>query len=210
MTDLEPPSGPALRRIAKRLDASTRLAAPLVARAAVLVLPFEARCRSRLRAALVGGEEVALFLPRGTVLRHGDLLVADDGGLVRVEAAPQDVLRVTAPSAQALARAAYHLGNRHTPVEVGDGFLKLEADPVLRDMLERLGMRVEAASQPFDPEAGAYGGGHRHGHDASFEEDHALAQQVFREHDHGAAGHGHGHTPHPHDHTHGHDHRHGH
>lgn len=200
---------PALRRIEKRLDPATRLAAPLVARAAVLVLPFEARCRSRLRAALVGGEEVALFLPRGTVLRHGDLLVADDGGLVRVEAAPQDVLRVTAPNAQALARAAYHLGNRHTPVEVGDGFLKLEADPVLRDMLERLGMQVEAASLPFDPEAGAYGGGHRHGHDASFEEDYALAQQVFREHDHGAAGHGHGHT-HPHDHTHGHDHRHGH
>lgn len=184
-----------LRRVEKRLDAGT-LAAPLVRRAPALVLPFDARSKSRLRATLATGEEVALFLPRGTVLRGGDVLVADDGGLIRVEAAPETVLLVSAATPLALTRAAYHLGNRHTPVEVGDGYLKLEYDPVLRDMLLRLDVDVAEALMPFEPEAGAYGGGHKHGHDATFAEDFALAQQVFREH------HGHDHA-HDHGHVHG-------
>lgn len=184
-----------LRRVEKRLE-SGRLAAPLMRRAPALVLPFDARSKSRLRATLETGEEVALFLPRGTVLRGGDGLVADDGGLIRVEAAPETVLLVTAATPLALTRAAYHLGNRHTPVEVGDGYLKLEYDPVLRDMLLRLDVDVAEALMPFEPEAGAYGGGHKHGHDATFDEDMALAQSVFHEH------HGHSHE-HDHGHVHG-------
>ncbi len=208
-----------LRRVEKRLEAG-RLAAPLMRRAPALVLPFDARSKSRLRATLETGEDVALFLPRGTVLRGGDGLVADDGGLIRVEAAPETVLLVTAATPLALTRAAYHLGNRHTPVEVGDGYLKLEYDPVLRDMLLRLDVDVAEALMPFEPEAGAYGGGHKHGHDATFAEDLALAQRVFHEH-HGHShdqghdhdqdqghGHGHGHA-HSHDHNHDHGHVHG-
>ncbi|VVD75525.1 urease accessory protein UreE [Pandoraea anhela] len=194
--NLSSPSPSALRRVEKRFEAG-RIAAPLARRAPALVLPFDARSKSRLRATLETGEEVALFLPRGTVLRGGDMLVADDGGFIRVEAAPETVLLVTATSALALTRAAYHLGNRHTPVEVGDGYLKLEYDPVLRDMLLRLDVDVAEALMPFEPEAGAYGGGHKHGHDATFAEDFALAQQVFHEH-------------HGHSHDHGHDHNHGH
>ena len=191
-------SSATLRRVEKRLEAG-RIAAPLARRAPALVLPFDARSKSRLRATLETGEDVALFMPRGTVLRGGDVLVADDGGLIRVEAAPETVLLVTAATPVALMRAAYHLGNRHTPVEVGDGYLRLEYDPVLRDMLLRLDVDVAEALMPFEPEAGAYGGGHKHGHDATFAEDFALAQEVFHEH--------HGHS---HDHDHDHDHAHGH
>ncbi len=104
-------------------------------------------------------------------------------------------------------RAAYHLGNRHTPVQVVADALQLEADPVLEDMLVRLGVTVTHVQAPFEPEAGAYGGGHRHGHDATFEEDYAAAQALYREH------HGHSHDrgcDHSHSHSHDHDHDHGH
>lgn len=171
-----------MRTLDKRIAPNVKLAASLVARAPTLTLPYDARCRSRLAATLDTGEDIALVLPRGTVLRDGDVLVADDGGLVRVAAAPETVLLVRAPDPLTFTRAAYHLGNRHTPVEIGDGYLKLEADPVLADMLRRLGAQVEQANAPFQPEAGAYGGGHRHGHDATFAEDYALAQQVFDTH----------------------------
>lgn len=211
-----PSSTTALRRVEKRFEAG-HIAAPLARRAPALVLPFDARSKSRLRATLETGEEVALFLPRGTVLRGGDVLVADDGKFIRVEAAAETVLLVSAPTALALTRAAYHLGNRHTPVEVGDGYLKLEYDPVLRDMLLRLDVDVAEALMPFEPEAGAYGGGHKHGHDATYAEDFELAQRVFHEHhghdhDHGHD-HGHVHGPgcgHDHSHSHSHDHDHGH
>ena len=186
-------------KIDKVLPAPHGIAPVLVRRAPKLVLPFGDRSKSRLRAALDNGTEAALFLPRGTVLRGGDLLVAEDGTFVEVQAAPESVLQVTATDPPALMRAAYHLGNRHTPVEVGRDYLRLEYDPVLADMLTRLGVRIERAEQPFEPEAGAYGGGHKHGHDATFAEDYAAAQAVFHEH------HGHGHS---HDHEHGHGHVH--
>ncbi|MDR5831900.1 urease accessory protein UreE [Caballeronia sp. LP006] len=190
-----------MRTIDKRLTA--KLAPVLVKRAPTLTLAFDARCKSRLAATLDHGEEVALVMPRGTVLADGDMLVADDGGFVRVVAAPEDVLIVRAPSVRLLTRAAYHLGNRHTPVEVGAEYLKLEADPVLEDMLRRLGCIVGHESQPFQPETGAYGGGHKHGHDETFGEDYALAQKVYSEH------HGHSHD-HDHDHEHEHEHKHAH
>ena len=179
-----------------------------------MTLRSTTRRKSRLAATLDNGEEVALLLPRGTVLRDGDVLVADDGGLVRVVAAPEAVLVVRAQDALTLTRAAYHLGNRHTPVEVGADYLKLEYDPVLADMLKRIGATVDQVSMPFQPESGAYGGGHKHGHDETFAEDYAFAQQVFGEH------HGHGHSHdmsmgiatrmHGHSHEHGHEHAHDH
>lgn len=192
-----------MRTIDKRIAPPAKLAASLVARAPTLTLAYDARCKSRLAATLDTGEEVALVMPRGTVLTDGDVLVADDGALVRVIAAPEAVLVVRAPDTLTLTRAAYHLGNRHTPVEIGVDYLKLEADPVLEAMLTRLGARVARETLPFHPETGAYGGGHRHGHDATFAEDYALAQQVF------AQRHGHEH-PHSHEHEHEHEHGHGH
>ena len=196
-----------MRTIDKLIDPKIKLAAVLVKRAPTLTLDFDARRKSRLAATLDNGEEVALVLPRGTVLRDGDVLVAQDGALVRVIAAAEAVLMVTARDGLTLTRAAYHLGNRHTPVEVGADYLKLEYDPVLADMLKRIGAMVEQVTLPFQPESGAYGGGHKHGHDETFAEDYALAQQVYGEH------HGHDHGgehDHGHDHSHGHDHGHAH
>ena len=190
-------------KIDKHLPAPHGIAPVLVRRAPKLVLPFGERSKSRLRAVLDNGAEAALFLPRGTVLRGGDLLVAEDGTFVEVQAAPESVLQVTAADPLALMRAAYHLGNRHTPVEVGRDYLRLEFDAVLADMLARLGVQATRAELPFEPEAGAYGGGHKHGHDATFAEDYAAAQAVFHDHH----GHDHGHD-HGHSHDHGHDHGH--
>lgn len=192
-------------RIEKTLEGN--VAPALRKRAVSVTLPYEDRCRSRVAVTLDDGREAALFLPRGTILRHGAMLVATDGTLVQVAAAPQPVLRVTSPDPLLLLRAAYHLGNRHTPVQVEADALQLEHDPVLRDMLLRLGVQVTETQAAFDPEAGAYGGGHKHGHDATFAEDHALAQEAYA-HRHGH-GHDHGHD-HSHDHAHDHDHDHGH
>ena len=185
-------------KIDKHLTAPHGIASVLVRRAPKLVLPFADRSKSRLRAVLDNGTEAALFLPRGTVLRGGDLLVAEDGSFIEVQAAAESVLEVRAQDPHALMRAAYHLGNRHTPVEIGRDYLRLEYDAVLADMLRRLGVQAEHADLPFEPEAGAYGGGHKHGHDATFAEDYAAAQAVFHEH------HGHSHS-HSHSHGHGHD-----
>ncbi|MFL9990439.1 urease accessory protein UreE [Paraburkholderia sediminicola] len=190
-----------MRTIDKLIAPHLKLAPVLVKRAPTLTLAFDDRRKSRLAATLDNGEEIALLLPRGTVLRDGDVLVADDGGLVRVVAAPEAVLVVRAKDTLTLTRAAYHLGNRHTPVEVGADYLKLEYDPVLADMLKRIGASADQVTMPFQPESGAYGGGHKHGHDETFAEDYALAQQVFDEH------HGHEHS---HDHEHGHSHGHAH
>ena len=127
-----------------------------------LELPFDLRTKTRHRAKLASGEDVAVMLPRGTVLRGGDLLRAADGRIVRVVARPESLLHVTCGSEQALARAAYHLGNRHVAVEVGDGYLRLVHDHVLEQMLKGLGANVSAVEAPFEPESGAYAG-HTHG-----------------------------------------------
>ncbi|MDO9051259.1 MAG: urease accessory protein UreE [Methylotenera sp.] len=130
-----------------------------------LVLPFDLRQKSRLRVTLLSGKEAALMLDRGTILRGGDWLQAEDGSVVEVVAANQAVTDVTAKTPQALMCAAYHLGNRHVPLQVGDGWLRLEQDHVLNEMLVGLGMETVSKNAPFEPEAGAYGGGHRHHHD---------------------------------------------
>ncbi len=130
-----------------------------------LALTAQERTRSRLRFATVEGVAVQLMLPRGTVLRDGDLLRAQDGvTLVRVRARPQPVLTARAADRATLLRAAYHLGNRHVAVEIGADYLRLAPDPVLADMLRQLGLGVIEEVAPFQPEAGAYGG---HGHVAA-------------------------------------------
>jgi urease accessory protein len=133
------------------------------------------------------------MLPRGEVLRGGDLVTASDGRVIEVLAAPEQLLHVECAGATDLAKAAYHLGNRHVPVQVGDGFLRLAADHVLEEMLKKLGAKVSHVEAPFEPEAGAYAGGH-HQHD---EMGHGG-----KIHDHQ---HDHGHD-HDHKHEHGHDH----
>ncbi|MDP8568760.1 urease accessory protein UreE [Methylophilus aquaticus] len=130
-----------------------------------LELPFDQRQKSRLRVMLASGREAALFLTRGIILRGGDLVQAEDGSLVvQIVAAQEPVYNVMAATPRDLMCAAYHLGNRHVPLQIGDGWLRLEQDYVLRDMLLGLGMQVSEVMAPFEPEAGAYGGGHRHGH----------------------------------------------
>jgi len=127
-----------------------------------LSLAFELRQRSRLRTALASGEELGLFLVRGDVLRGGDFLLAEDGRVVRVIAKPERVLDIVCPDAEALARIAYHLGNRHVPVQVGTRWLRIADDHVLRQMVEGLGATVVARDAPFEPEPGAYAGSHSH------------------------------------------------
>jgi|SRR5690606_23112229 len=124
---------------------------------AELVLPYEQRQKCRLRTRTTGGEEVGLFLPRGQSLRHGDILLADDGRRVRVTAMPEAVLQVECGDALQLARIAYHLGNRHVPLQLGQGWLRIAADDVLRQMVEGLGGTAVPMQAPFEPEPGAYG-----------------------------------------------------
>jgi urease accessory protein len=127
-----------------------------------LRLPFERRQKSRQRAMLASGEEIAIDLPRGQVLRDGDLLVASDRRVIQVVAEPERVVQVEARDAHDLARAAYHLGNRHVAVQVGAGWLRIAADPVIERMLLGLGMRLSPLEAAFEPEAGAYAPHHRH------------------------------------------------
>lgn len=131
--------------------------------AATLTLPWERRGVTRQRVRLDDGRDAGLFLPRGEILRGGDRLAAASGEVVGVVAAAEPVTIVRASDPRTLARAAYHLGNRHVAVEVGDGWLKLARDHVLSEMLKGLGVRVEDAVLPFEPEAGAYAHGAAHG-----------------------------------------------
>jgi urease accessory protein len=129
-----------------------------------LILPFQSRSKSRLRTS-VEGEEAGLFLERGTVLRGGDLLLADDGRVIEVVAAPETVSTVREAGGGNLARAAYHLGNRHVALQIGGHWLRYQHDHVLDDMVRGLGFTVEIEQAPFEPEAGAYGAGsHQHQH----------------------------------------------
>jgi urease accessory protein len=137
---------------------------PLVAGGTV-TLTFDERRRSRLLAVLDDGRELALRLPRGSVLRDGDFLRADDGSVVvAVRAAAESLSVARSSQPRLLARVAYHLGNRHVPVEVGDGWVAYEHDHVLDTMVRALGLDIEARLAPFEPEVGAFhgAGGHRH------------------------------------------------
>lgn len=134
---------------------------------ATLSLPIEKRIKSRLKAVLDDGREVGLFLPRGLTLRHGDQLADEAGLVVQVRAAPEQVSTIYCDNAHLLARACYHLGNRHVPLQVEPGFVRYQHDHVLDAMLIGLGLSVTAELAPFEPEEGAYGGhsgGHSHAH----------------------------------------------
>jgi len=124
--------------------------------AASLTLPFDQRQKSRQRVHFDDGREAALSLPRGTVLRHGDCLRTEEGVWVRVIAAAEAVSTVFSDEASVLARAAYHLGNRHVPLQIGSGWLRYLHDHVLDDMLRQQGLEVINEWAPFQPEAGAY------------------------------------------------------
>ena len=145
------------------------LAPALLKRAASVELDWDTRSKSRFEAVDTAGRRLGVFLPRGRVLRGGDVLVAEDGSLVRVRAAPQPVL-VVRPCAEHgspfdLLRAAYHLGNRHVPLELQPDRLQLEPDHVLADLLRQMHLIVSEEHAAFEPEAGAYAsGGHEHGH----------------------------------------------
>ena len=127
-----------------------------------LSLPFELRQKSRLRTELVSGEEAGLFLEHGSILRGGDCLRANDGRVVLVVAADEELMEAKCATPFELVRAAYHLGNRHVPVQIGEGWLRFQADEVLAQMLRGLKATVSKVSAPFEPEAGAYAGGHHH------------------------------------------------
>ena len=165
------------------------LAAVLLKRAFTVELDWDVRQKSRFDTTDSAGRHLGVFLPRGTVVRGGDVLVAHDGSLIKVWAAPQTVLKITHCPEHGtpfdLIRAAYHLGNRHVPIELKPDHLKIEPDHVLADMLRAMHLIVTEVTAPFEPENGAYAtgghfGGHHHGH----------------EHDHDHK-HEHGHTPTP-------------
>ena len=219
-----------LLTVNKLIPQGRGLAAVLVRRAAEVSLDWDVRQKSRFDATDSQGRMLGVFLPRGTLVRGGDVLVAEDGSLVRVLAAPQPVLVVRACAEHGtpfdLLRAAYHLGNRHVALELKPDHLKLEPDHVLADMLRGQHLIVNEASEAFEPEGGAYGNaGHgHHGHDHGHDHDHD------HDHDHGhahaapaaaasvkipvvAAPVPHVHGPgcgndHGHDHAHHHDHKH--
>jgi urease accessory protein len=170
----------------------------------VIELPFEQRERSRFRATMLSGEEIGVDLPPGTLIRHGDRLLLRDGRVVAVEAAPERLLEVHAHDAPGLARIAYHVGNRHVPLQIGDGWIRLLPDHVLQAMIERLGGHVHVVDAGFQPESGAYG--HSHVHHQHDDQGHGGRIHVFdprHDHRHGPD-HGHEHPdeqtdPHPSD-----------
>ena len=142
-----------------------------------LTLSFELRCKTRLRTQLDSGEEAGLFLERGIILRAGDKLLGKDGRVVEVVAAPERVIEARSDDPLLLARAAYHLGNRHVPVQVATGLLRFGQDHVLAEMVRGQGLTITETEAPFEPESGAYGGksgnhgghAHPHGHSADGE-----------------------------------------
>jgi urease accessory protein len=179
-------------QVSKLLPQGQGLAPVLLKRAPTIELDWDVRQKSRFAATDSAGRELGIFLPRGTLVRGGDVLVAEDGSLVRVVAAPQPVLVITPCATHGthfdLTRAAYHLGNRHVPIELQPDHLKIEPDHVLADMLRAMHLIVTEQNLPFEPEGGAYAAGHGGGH-----------------HHHGGHDHGHGHG-HDHEHDHSHDH----
>lgn len=160
-------------------------AAPEAMATEELLLPFESRCKSRLRTKLASGEECGLFLERGGVLRGGDKLVGKDGRVVAVIAAPESLMQTVSRDPLQLARAAYHLGNRHVAIQILPGSLRFAQDHVLGEMVRGLGLPVSEIEASFEPEAGAYGAHGGHGHSADGEGE--FTKTRARIHDHFAA-----------------------
>ncbi len=181
-------------QVSKLMSQGQGLAPVLLKRAATVELDWDVRQKSRFDATDSQGRQLGVFLPRGTVVRGGDVLVAEDGSLIQVLAAPQAVLRITACTAHGsafdLTRAAYHLGNRHVPIELKPDHLKIEPDHVLAEMLRNMHLIVHAVEEAFEPEAGAYAqGGHSHGahgvHAHATHEHEPVHAHHEHKHDHG-------------------------
>ena len=198
--------------VSKLIPQGHGLAPVLLKRASTLSLDWDVRQKSRFDAVDSAGRALGVFLTRGTVVRGGDVLVAEDGSLVRVIAAPQAVLHISHCPQHGtpfdLVRAAYHLGNRHVPIELKPDHLKIEPDHVLADMLHAMHLIVREDTLAFEPEGGAYsaqnaahGHTHGHGHDLDHGHDHAThdhnkpAPGSAHQHD---DGHQHGHSGHDH------------
>jgi len=200
----------------KLIPGARGLAAALIKRATTVELDWDVRQKSRFDATDSAGRTLGVFLPRGTAVRGGDVLVAEDGSMVVVKAAPQAVLVVRHCAAHGkpfdLLRAAYHLGNRHVQLELQPDRLLLEPDHVLADMLRSMHLIVSDETTAFEPEAGAYAApasGHdhpHHGHAHDHDPDHghatparkpipiATAPAAHAPHVHGpGCGHDHGH-----------------
>jgi urease accessory protein len=174
------------------------LASVLLKRASSVSLDWDVRQKSRFETTDSLGRTLGVFLSRGTVIRGGDVLVAEDGSLIQVSAAPQEVLRITACTIHGspfdLTRAAYHLGNRHVPIELKPDHLKIEPDHVLAEMLRAMHMTVNTVQEAFEPEGGAYSSAsHSHSHGHSHHDhghDHGDSQADGHDHDgHGSHAH---------------------
>jgi urease accessory protein len=136
-------------------------AVPLRAR-----LAFDERCKSRLLLRLENGEQAALIIERGRVLRNGERVRLTDGRDIEIVAADESLLEAVSADPLVIAKAAYHLGNRHVAVQLMPDRLRFAADHVLADMVAGLGLAVSAIVAPFEPEGGAYGHTHAHGSEA--------------------------------------------
>ena len=193
-------------QVSKVISQGAGLAPVLIKRAATIELDWDIRQKSRFDCTDSLGRQLGVFLPRGTLVRGGDVLLAEDGSMVRVIAARQTVLRITACASHGtafdLTRAAYHLGNRHVPIELKPDHLKIEPDHVLADMLRAMHLIVNEVEEAFEPEGGAYStsgaGGHSHGHAHAHEDVHPATPAPVTKavHVHGPDcnhGHDHGH-----------------
>jgi len=206
--------------VSKVLPQGHGLSAVLVRRAPSVELDWDVRQKSRFDATDSQGRTLGVFLPRGSVVRGGDVLVAEDGSMIRVVARPQPVMVVRTCTEHGspfdLLRAAYHLGNRHVALQLEHDHLKLEPDHVLAALLRRMHLIVDEANEAFEPEGGAYAGGghgpedhqghHDHDHDHGHDHGHGHDHDDGRAHDHGQAhahdgGHGHAHHGPGHDHA---------
>jgi urease accessory protein len=187
--------------VVRRTDIGQRIAIDTI------TLDRQARYRRRVVLTTDRGHEFLLDLAEATYLASGDALELTNGGLVKVVAAAEDLLEIHAHDALALAKIAWHLGNRHTPAEVTRDAIYIQPDHVLAEMVERHGAHVHRVMRPFEPEGGAYGGhgalhaGHHHGH---------SGHHHRHSHDdhHSGTAHGHLHSDdqaHDHGHTHDHD-----
>ncbi|MFM2051362.1 MAG: urease accessory protein UreE [Pseudomonadota bacterium] len=177
-------------QVSKVLAQGAGLSPVLLKRAATVELDWDVRQKSRFDATDSQDRKLGIFLARGTVVRGGDVLVAEDGSLIQVHAAPQSVLKITHCSNHGtpydLIRAAYHLGNRHVPIELKPDHLKIEPDHVLADMLRAMHLIVNAVDEAFEPENGAYAtGGHHVGHSHGHDHGHEHSDHGHR-HDHAA------------------------
>jgi len=172
-----------MRRVVRVIGAGRRDSAPCIDS---VILSGDQRRVQTARLTGVNGTPIGLMLPEAVLLRMGDALELDDGSLVDVVVEPEALVEIRAGDLTHLARMAWHLGDRHVPVQVLANRLRIRRDAALETMLGKLGARLTAIDAPFDPEGGAYAAQGTHGH-----RDHA--------HDH----------PAQHEHGHHHDHQHG-